>query len=196
MSTAICPAERITQSAAADRDATHVIGPLAAEAATRLGAHREAAAHYAHVLELCDDMPSDERREMLRRRAAAHHRADEPAAACSVLEELVRSLEPTGDAAAMAHAIALLGRAYRSAGDGDQALKTSLRAVDVARTSGDPEARASTLTSRCAQLMVAGDLREAIAVGTDALALAQAVGDEQLIVNVLNSRGSRAGTAR
>jgi DNA-binding CsgD family transcriptional regulator/tetratricopeptide (TPR) repeat protein len=174
---------------ATDRDATHAIGPLAAEAATRLGAHREAAAHYANVLELCDGIAFDERLDLLRRCAAAHQRADEPEAACAVLEELVRMLEPTGDAAAMARALALLSRAYRSAGDGERALPTSQRGVDVARTSGDQAALAAALVSRCGQLMVAGDLHEAVAVGTDALALAQTIGDESLIVNLLNSLG-------
>ena len=81
--------------------------PPAAARASSLGAHREAAAHYARALRFADVLPADERAELLERRAHACFLTDQYDEA---IEALHRALDLLSGAAATGS-----GRATHSA---------------------------------------------------------------------------------
>lgn len=58
--------------AAQDAEAVQRFAPAAAERAARVGAHREAAAQYALVLRFADDLPPEQRAQLLDRAAHEH----------------------------------------------------------------------------------------------------------------------------
>jgi tetratricopeptide (TPR) repeat protein len=70
---------RLAHHAEAARDAEAVLAyaPAAAGQAEAVGAHREAAAQYARAFRFSDDLPPNERAELLERQAAACYLTDQ-----------------------------------------------------------------------------------------------------------------------
>ncbi len=75
--------------AAADTEAVLRYAPAAAEEATRLGAHREAAAQYARALRFAGGLPPEERATLLERRSDALYLTDDQLAAIADLESAI-----------------------------------------------------------------------------------------------------------
>jgi DNA-binding CsgD family transcriptional regulator/tetratricopeptide (TPR) repeat protein len=71
---------------AGDANAVLHYAPAAAEEATRLGAHREAAAHYDRALRFAGDLPEDERATLRERRSDSLYLSDDQLAAIAELE--------------------------------------------------------------------------------------------------------------
>ena len=176
-----------------DREALRTVGPQAARMASRLGAHREAAALYAEVLRVVDGpgRPTSERCALLDACASAQVRADQPLAAVATLEELVSATELGGDPLALAAVLATLSRAYREAGDGARSLEAAERADEVVAGSGDATAVASSRSRRRTRMFSVGDLEGIIAAGDEQLAADPGSGaDDAWAVPLLNTVGS------
>ena len=73
--------------ASGDADAVLRYAPVAAERATAVGSHREAAAHYARVLRLRDRLSTAERADLLERRSRACYLTDDLDEAIEDVEE-------------------------------------------------------------------------------------------------------------
>ncbi|MDX6228094.1 MAG: hypothetical protein QOI76_1484 [Frankiales bacterium] len=78
--------------AAGDADAVLEYAPAAAQRATALGAHREAAAQYARALRFGDRLPSAARTTLLERRAAACYVTDQYDQGIAALEQALAAL--------------------------------------------------------------------------------------------------------
>lgn len=87
--TGLPDAARLAHHADASGDADAVLryAPVAAERATAVGSHREAAAHYARVLRLGDRLSATERVEFLEGRSRACYLTDEIDEAIAAVEE-------------------------------------------------------------------------------------------------------------
>ena len=92
---------------AADAEAVLTFAPAAAEEATRLGAHREAAAHYDRALRFSADLTSEQCATLLERRSDALYLADDQVAA---IAELERAIEHHRRAGAVDREAAARGR--------------------------------------------------------------------------------------
>ena len=82
--------------AAADTDAVLWYAPLAAEEATRLGAHREAAAQYGRALRFAGGLPPGEQATLLERRSDALYLTDDQVAAIADLEGAMEQYRRAG----------------------------------------------------------------------------------------------------
>ena len=74
---------------AADVEAVLTYAPAAAEEATRLGAHREAAAQYARALRFCGSLPAEEQASLLELRSDALYLTDDQVAAIADLDAAI-----------------------------------------------------------------------------------------------------------
>jgi DNA-binding CsgD family transcriptional regulator len=97
---------------AGDAEAVLRHAPAAAREATRLGAHREAAAQYDRALRFAEDLPPEERATLLERRSDALYLTDDQVAAIDALEEAIRHHRSAGalerEAAARGRLVSLL----------------------------------------------------------------------------------------
>ncbi len=75
---------------AVDRDAVLRYAPAAAEEATRLGAHREAAAQYARALRFAGDLSPEQQASLHERRSDALYLMDDQVAAIAELEQAIQ----------------------------------------------------------------------------------------------------------
>jgi DNA-binding CsgD family transcriptional regulator/tetratricopeptide (TPR) repeat protein len=91
--------DRLAHHAEAAGDAAAVLewAPAAAQRATSLGAHREAAAHYARALRFGDLLPAAERAQLLRWLAAACYVTDQYDEGIAALEAALLDLRSCGD---------------------------------------------------------------------------------------------------
>ncbi len=92
----ISHASRTTPRRAADAEAVLAFAPAAAEEATGLGAHREAAAHYARALRFSADLPTEQCAALLERRSDALYLADDQVAAIAELERAIEHHRSAG----------------------------------------------------------------------------------------------------
>ena len=83
--------------AAGDWEAVLRFAVAAAERATELGAHREAAAQYGRALRFADDLPVAERAELLERQSQAFYLTDDQVKAIAVLDEAIVLRQALGD---------------------------------------------------------------------------------------------------
>ena len=92
-------AARVTHHALAAGDAATVLrfAPLAAARATSLGAHREAAAQYAHALAFGERLPPEERADLLEARSRACYLTDHHVEALEAAEAALELRRALGD---------------------------------------------------------------------------------------------------
>jgi DNA-binding CsgD family transcriptional regulator len=83
--------------AAGDADAVLRFATTAAERAEAVGAHREAAAHYARALRFAEGLPAEERARLLERLSDAYYCTDEQRQAIDVLEQAIELRRRAGD---------------------------------------------------------------------------------------------------
>ncbi|MCW6006095.1 LuxR C-terminal-related transcriptional regulator [Micromonospora sp. CPCC 205371] len=82
---------------AGDRRAVLAFAPLAAERASTLGAHREAAEHLRRALEVSEGMRPADRAALLEQLGRQYHLSDDLDAALRVWQEAVRAWQAVGD---------------------------------------------------------------------------------------------------
>ena len=125
---------------AGDEDAIVRYGPAAARDAARAGAHREAVAHFALVLEHADRFAAAERAELLEQYGVecytigAAERAVRGAAASG------RAEPHAGDPRVLGASLRWLSRMHWWAGDRDEAERAGREAVEVLERAGDDRA--------------------------------------------------------
>ncbi|MCM4080427.1 ATP-binding protein [Paractinoplanes hotanensis] len=163
--------------------------PVAARRAASVGAHKQAAAHYARVLPLAADRPAAERAGLLEEyvQAAYHGGLTEALDACQAALALRTEL---GDPVAIGLNLRWMSRLSWWNGRPDQARDYGFRSVEVLETQ-PPGPELAAAYSNLSQLFMLGDENvRSIAWGERALELARALDDRDTEVHALINLGS------
>jgi pimeloyl-ACP methyl ester carboxylesterase/DNA-binding CsgD family transcriptional regulator/class 3 adenylate cyclase len=177
---------------AGNQQAVLEFAPAAAHRAAALGSHREAGAQYARALRFADDLPPDQRAELLEALSYECYLTDRQVDAVHACEGALHIWRRTGNSLKEGNAERQLSRILWASGRNLEANGAGLRAVRIleALTEGSELALAY---SNLAQLrMLAWYFEEAIRWGEKAIALAEPMGETSILVHALTN----VGTAR
>ncbi|HTW00060.1 MAG TPA: AAA family ATPase [Streptosporangiaceae bacterium] len=175
---------------AGDVDAIVTYGPAAARDAARAGAHREAVAHYALVLEHADRFTAAEQAELLENYGIESYTIGVAEQAVRAQREAVGLFRSLGDMRALATSLRWLSRTYWWDGDRGSAEQAGREAVDAAERSGDNRLLALALSNQSQLAMLAPRPHEAITVGERAASLARQAGDSAITSHALTNIGT------
>jgi DNA-binding CsgD family transcriptional regulator/predicted ATPase len=166
----------------------------AAERAARLGAHREAAAHYRMALHHCAlaGVEASERAALFVALSYECYLTDQLPEAIAARQRSLELHELAGDASSVGDDERWLSRLSWFLGRGADAERYAARAIASLEPLG-PDARLAMAYSNFAQLrMLAKDPDEAQLWGERALRLARRLGDTEIEVHALNNLGTSA----
>ena len=185
------PRARLVHHAAraADRDTLLRVAPEAAREAARVGAHREAAAHYATAIEVADGLPEGERADLLEALALECYLTGEGGRAQRAFEEALEVRRRLGDRRRQSIALRWLARLAWFRGDEEEVHRQARAAIEVAEPEGPCPELAMAYSTRSQMCMCAEENDEAIAWGERAIALAERLGDEATMAHALNNVG-------
>jgi DNA-binding CsgD family transcriptional regulator/uncharacterized protein (DUF924 family) len=180
----------IARHAAGCGDQARVLeyAPRAAIGAARLGAHREAAAHYRLALQVAD-APADTRARLFEALSYECYLTDELAEALASRRRSLELFELTGDPAAVGAAERWLSRLSWFAGTTDS-VRYAQRAVATLEPLGDGHELAMAYSNRAQLCMLANDAAGTEHWGRLALDLAERLGDREVEIHVLNNTGT------
>jgi DNA-binding CsgD family transcriptional regulator len=162
--------------AALDRDAVLRWAPAAAREASAARAYREAAAQYARALRFADDLPPDERADLLEGRSRACYLADDQVEAIAVIKEAIARRREAGSPQGQARAITELTSYLLCRGLLTEAESAVSEAERLIADEPEGAATASVLSSR-ALLVWTDDIDRTIELCRRAEAVATAHGD-------------------
>lgn len=184
--------------AAGDRGALLDYAPAAGERAAKLGAHREAAAHFERALRFAGDLDTDRRIEYLERRSYECYVTDQIDAAIEARKRALEEHRRQGDPVGQGDAHRWLSRLAWFAGDRTSAEREAQRAIELLEPL-EPGPELAMAYSNVAQLrMLEWANAEAVEWGQRALELAERLGDEEILAHALTNMGSaelQAGNA-
>ncbi len=202
---AVDPARPAFHAAAAgDSAAVLRYAPLAAERASGVGAHREAAAHYAQALSCVAHSSTSELARLWERRADAcersawtHASSGRSGQLAEALDASARAVElwrATGDLERQAVVTARRAHLLRSAGRRAEAHDTARTAVDLleALPPGSGQAMAYVAVARV--MLIARHAPAAVALGTTAVSYAERYGETGPLGWALGVVGSASWT--
>ena len=166
--------------------------PLAADEASKRGAHREGAALYASALEASVAAAPEERAALLEACAWEHHMHNETVTTRSCYEQALRIWRDLGRVRDQGRVISHLARTHWYLGQGDQASRLAHEATALLESFPDSLDYLEALCELSRIEMLASRHAEAIEAGSRALELAERRQDERIMAEVLNN----VGTAR
>jgi tetratricopeptide (TPR) repeat protein len=176
-------------AAAEDPDAVLEYAPEAARRAANLGAHREAAAHYALAVRHADRLSLRERASLLAAHADESYTTGDVATGIAAREragEIWRELnEPVLEADNLCRMMGF----YVSAGRDQDAERATRTAIDLLEPRGASRQLAFAYRTQAAMRMLQRDHAEAIAWGEKAAALAEQLGDSSTSISANNAIG-------
>jgi DNA-binding CsgD family transcriptional regulator/tetratricopeptide (TPR) repeat protein len=183
---------------AGDEQAVLVFSPAAGERAAALGAHREAAAHYACALRFAAAVPPSRRAELLERRSYECYLTDQVEAAIAARYDALECYRALGERRKEGESLAWLSRLLALSSQAREAEAAARAAVELLETlpAGRELAMAYSSMSHLCLLVRAGN--EAIVWGERAIELAERVNDREILAYALNNVGSaefHAGSA-
>jgi DNA-binding CsgD family transcriptional regulator/tetratricopeptide (TPR) repeat protein len=164
--------------AAGDADAVRLYAPAAAARAEALGAHREAAAHYARALRSGVGLSSGARAELLERRSRACYLADDIDDAIEAVEEALELRRDLGQSLEEGESLCWLSDILWCPGYADESAAAAGRALALLEPlpPGRELARAYTKQG-------------SVALSTRGLELARQLGDVELEIRALEAIG-------
>jgi DNA-binding CsgD family transcriptional regulator len=165
-------------------------GPLAADRARRLGAHREAAAEFARVLRWSGDLPDLDRMELLRSHATEAYLAGAIADAVASTESELEILRRSADRVAIGDATRRLAGLLWNTDRKDRALPLARSAVSVLEAAGAAVQLAFAYATMGDLHAQAAEMLEASRWAERALALARRLGLPEVEIGALRSLGS------
>jgi tetratricopeptide (TPR) repeat protein len=178
---------------AGDASAVLELAPAAAELASSLRSHRDAALQYARALRFADSVPPDVRARLLERHAYECYLIGRPTTdalvSCRAALETWRQL---GDRLREGDCLRRLSRFAWASGDNSEAEEAARMALEVLTPLPPGRELAWAYSNRSQLRMLSSDLNEAIAWGEKAISLAESLGAEEILVHALNN----VGTAR
>lgn len=177
---------------AGDGAAVLRVAPAAAEAASRVGANREAAALLARALEFAAEAPPEVRADLLDRRARALILTDQHEAGIEAELAAIRLWHDLGEPLKEAAALGRLDRPLMFLGRQQEAAGYLERARSLVEPLGRSRELAVVYGNLASHAMLARDLEAALRWGQAALELGHELGDPEIIAGNLNN----VGTAR
>jgi DNA-binding CsgD family transcriptional regulator/tetratricopeptide (TPR) repeat protein len=179
--------------AAGDAGAVLRFAPAAGDRAAALGAHREAAAQYAHALRFGDRLAPGVRADLLERRSRSCYVTDQNDEAIDALEEALRCRRDLGDEVGEAEALRQLSWILWCPGRAAESDRVAREAVALLEPlpPGAALARAYVNLGEICGLRL--HVEEAIGWGRRGLALAERVGDTETLVRALLCVGGWTG---
>ena len=178
--------------AAGDCDRVLSFAPAAAEQASRVGAYREAAAHYTSALRCADGLPSSERARLLELQADALFNTDDQVHSMAVRQQAIELYRTTGDAAAQAAALSRLTPSLTCRGRLTDARAASSQAVALLEARGPSAELGAACCAMVDACLNLDDLDGAITWGDRATELARRFDDEATLLEALALAGAAA----
>jgi DNA-binding CsgD family transcriptional regulator/tetratricopeptide (TPR) repeat protein len=176
--------------AAGDRAALLDYAPAAGERAAKLGAHREAAAHFERALRFADDLDSERRIDLLERRSYECYITDQIDAAIEARKRALEEHRRQADPLREGDAHRWLSRLAWFAGDRKTAEREAQLAIELLEPL-EPGPELAMAYSNVAQLkMLEYAHAEAMDWGERAVELAERLGDDEILAHALNNVGS------
>lgn len=176
--------------AAGDGDAVLRFAPAAAARAAALGAHREAAAHYARALRVAHGLPPAQRGELFERHAHECFLNDQFPAAITAEQDAATNYRLAGDRVRQGDALREVAHYLRCGGQADAGREVALQAVALLEQLPPGRELALAYAQVAMIHMNASDAGGTEAFGQRAYALAQEIGDVEALVHVLNTLGT------
>jgi ATP/maltotriose-dependent transcriptional regulator MalT len=175
---------------AGDAEAIRRYAPVAAEQASRLGAHHEAAAHYRSALEVAAGLPAREHAELLERYAEECTAIDRAAEAIEVAERAIERWLELGEVERAA--VVQARRAYLlwATGRNEDAREVIRAALALLADRPGSLALATVYTYSAHLHMLAREIPDAIGLGEQAVDLAERHRDVALLARALNIVGA------
>ncbi|QBI19917.1 helix-turn-helix transcriptional regulator [Egibacter rhizosphaerae] len=175
---------------AGDRDAVLAHAPVAGERASRLGAHREAAAHYERAVAHAEGIEPRVRAELFEHHADECTAIDEEAAALRSYDGAVTAWREVGDHERAATVLARRAYALWGVGRNGEA-RTSVEEAITLLESRPPGLALATAYTYSAHLhMLAREIPRAIELGQRAVGIAEDHHDIALLGRALNIVGA------
>ena len=181
-----------------DAEAVLRYAPLAAEQAARMGAHREAAAHYARALAMWGRLqPARARAEA---RATLADLLEKHAYECYLTNQIGAGLESRREALALRRAegdalragdnLRWISRLLWFAGDGAGAAAHGDEAIRELEPLGASPSLAMAWSNRAQLHMLAGEVEQTVHFGERAVRFARETGDMTILTHALNNIGT------
>jgi DNA-binding CsgD family transcriptional regulator/tetratricopeptide (TPR) repeat protein len=184
------PAQLVHHAArAGDADAIAAYGPAAARDAARAGAHREAVAHFALVLEQAARFSPAERADLLQEHAIESYTIG-AAASVGIQRQAVELNRSLGDPARLGASLRWLSRMHWLQGDRAGAERAGRDAVEVLEGAGDGGLLALALSNQSQLLMLRHETAAAIEYGQRAVTLARQAQDPATTSHALTNIGT------
>ncbi len=183
-------------AAAARAELVSRYGVVAAQEAAAVGAHREAASHWARTLEYGALLSDDTRTEFSEAYAYELYLTGQIAEARRMRERALELRMDADDRERIGDNLRWLSRITWAMGDRGEAVQYAERAVE--RLEQGPPCRelAYAFSNRSMLSMLAGNTMEALQHGTRALDLARQLGDWEIAAHALNTIGTAKTGAR
>ncbi|GAA1867732.1 AAA family ATPase [Asanoa iriomotensis] len=178
--------------AAQDVDAVLHWGQIAATAAARQGARREAAEHYRAAAAHADRLPPPERAALLERFAVAAYLAGAAADGLAPLHTAIAIRQRQGDPVPLGAAWRWLSRIAWWSGEGTLARTAADRAVEVLAAQRPGRELAMAYSNLSGLKMFDYAFAESIDLGERARALAEECGDHETAIHAMINGGTSA----
>ena len=175
---------------AGDREAVLAHAPVAGETASRLGAHREAAAHYGRALAHAANTDAHVRAELLERHADESMAIDDESAALTSYDGAVAAWREVGDPDRTATVLARRAYALWGVGRNEDARASVEQAITLLESRPPSLALATAYTYSAHLHMLARQIPQAIDLGQRAVVIAEDHHDTALLGRALNIVGA------
>jgi ATP/maltotriose-dependent transcriptional regulator MalT len=175
---------------AGDRDAVLTHAPVAGERASRLGAHREAAAHYGRALAHAEEIEPRRRAALFEHHADECTAIDEEATALVSYDGAVAAWREVGDPERTATVLARRAYALWGVGRNEEARASVEEAIRLLEPRPPGPALATAYTYSAHLHMLARQIPRAIELGERAVAIAAGHHDVALLGRALNIVGA------
>ncbi len=176
--------------AAGDAEAVLRYAPAAGERAARAGAHREAAAHYAHALRFADGLPAEAQAKLHERRSVECYVADQSNEAIDACRRAIEFHRTLGDQRKEGKQLSWLSHILWCPGRIAEAETAARKAVALLEQLPPGRELAMAYGELSHLCMRAEDAEGALAWGTRAIEHAQRLGDSRTLVHALNCVGT------
>jgi DNA-binding CsgD family transcriptional regulator/tetratricopeptide (TPR) repeat protein len=177
--------------AAGDVEAVLEFAPAAAERASAIGAHREAAAQYARALRFADGLEPERRAELLERGAHECYLVDHFDEGVEWLKAAIEIRRDSGDRLREGDALCQLSAIQRCGAMTAEGEETGHRAVELLETCPPGRELARAYANVAMIALNVNDLDEAASAATRSLELAERFGQTELVVHTLNTLGTQ-----
>ena len=175
--------------AAGDVQAVLEFAPAAAERASAIGAHREAAAQYARALRFADGLETERRAQLLERGAHECYLVDRFAEGAEWLKAAIEIRRDSGDRLREGDALRQLSAIQRCGAMTAEGEATGRLAVSLLETASPGRELAAAYANLAMVALNDNDLEEAVSAGARGLKLAERLGYTEIVVHTLNTIG-------